>query len=399
MRCFLPVLAVLAPMFVVSGCERPAARADVAAGRALPERSVAAFRLELLELAFEAASSIPQEPHVKDRSRVQQGVVEAYLVLDQPSRALAAAGRIENWRRNLCYASLACYWAERGAELEARRCLALVGPLDREDQQWRRDRVLARMAQARARLDDAGRTGESASADSSGRGARTPIEGPLDANQAAWDAPPAGGDFELLNSALRGATQLCDQVYDDPDRRAAVQERIRASWGRLPVIMRLELLFELARIARDHGDLAASLTLIHEARALFDGCAWSLEDRLPPAARLVVLRGQAGEREAALAEADALFELFAQNRREIPDIYRARALRPLAEAYFLLGATDAALLVFRHAIEEGAANPNARPRAEDLAATCTAMARLGVEPDGRLWARIRQIRSELRQPW
>jgi len=81
------------------------------------------------------------------------------------------------------------------------------------------------------------------------------------------------------------------------------------------------------------------------------------------------------------------------------NIYRAGALRPLAEAYQSMGDTAAALTVFKKAVEEGVENPNSRPRVEDLSATCRSMALSGVEPDADLWARLREVFTGLGQPW
>ena len=57
------------------------------------------------------------------------------------------------------------------------------------------------------------------------------------------------------------------------------------------------------------------------------------------------------------------------------------------------------LAVYRTAIEAGSENVNARPRAEDLSATCRSMARYDVEPDAELWARIEGIENGLTDPW
>jgi hypothetical protein len=42
-------------------------------------------------------------------------------------------------------------------------------------------------------------------------------------------------------------------------------------------------------------------------------------------------------------------------------------------------------------VEEGAVNPNRRPRTDDLVDTAVSMARYEVEPDDDLWATMRDI--------
>jgi hypothetical protein len=58
-----------------------------------------------------------------------------------------------------------------------------------------------------------------------------------------------------------------------------------------------------------------------------------------------------------------------------------------------------ALAVYKQAAEAAVENPNSRPRAEDLSAICLSMAKRTVEPDAALWARIREIKSALGEPW
>jgi hypothetical protein len=44
-------------------------------------------------------------------------------------------------------------------------------------------------------------------------------------------------------------------------------------------------------------------------------------------------------------------------------------------------------------------NPNGRPRAEDLTATCVAMAVAGVVPDPLTAQKIDAVRNQLGEPW
>ena len=52
-----------------------------------------------------------------------------------------------------------------------------------------------------------------------------------------------------------------------------------------------------------------------------------------------------------------------------------------------------------HAIEAGTINPNSRPRAEDLSATCASIALAGIEPDASIRQRIERARAGLADPW
>ena len=108
-----------------------------------------------------------------------------------------------------------------------------------------------------------------------------------------------------------------------------------------------------------------------------------------------VARHRAGERDRSARETSTrLLAAYAYEREQIVDIYRAGALRAIAEAYQAMGDPPARSTSTARAVEEGVANPNSRPRAEDLVATCLSMAR---EPDRArrraLQARMREIRG------
>ena len=64
-----------------------------------------------------------------------------------------------------------------------------------------------------------------------------------------------------------------------------------------------------------------------------------------------------------------------------------------------MGRVDEARRVYRLAVDEGVVNPNSRPRADDLSATCLSMARADVEPDAEFLARLREVRENLGDPW
>jgi len=192
---------------------------------------------------------------------------------------------------------------------------------------------------------------------------------------------------------------LYDRFYDDPKRRPQVEAKIKAAIDSLPVWCRLDLLMTLAKSAWAHTDRAAAIELLHRAQRMTDAHQWPPRYGLPLKARLVALRAQVGDPQKARAEADAALTWFDAVRHQMVDIDRAGALRPLAEAYQSMGDSATALAVYRRVVDEGVVNPNSRPNAQDLSATCLSMATHGVEPDEALWARMRQIHKALGPPW
>lgn len=369
------------------------------------------FRLELLELAYDAVSRFPLHPHVKNRSRAQEEVAVTAMELDQPRLALRYFEGIENWRRGVGYASFALYCAKHGDAIEARHYLdiaeAIVDSEEiQEDQTWRRDRIRAKIALTHRELgdDDAAAAFEANLGASETQGqlaarAERMTEGDFDFQMAAIDEIAQVGSFELVQNALALCVELYDRFYENDARRAAAGEKLRTSWSSVPLSVRIDMLGRLAEIELEHGDGEAALAIVDEARALFDQHTWTLEFHLPIVARLAELRFRAGKEKQALQEARAAIATFEERKQTLQEIFHADALVPLAAAFARMDAPQTALEVYGWALDAGARNPNARPRAEDLLLVCCSMAATGTEPDDAVWERLRKTRDGLVDPW
>lgn len=382
-----------------------------AAANAVEDRRIAAWQERLLDLAYDAASAMPDVPHRKNRARAQEAVVQASFELGQPQRALRFAEGIGNWRRGLGYADFALQCARAGDTVAAERWLAAAtsiadDPGDETGQAWRRSRILDRVAAARMVLgqDDGAAQLAAEVIDGERRELERARIERLDAEDVetelvAIDAALRLGDFERTRGALAACVRLFDRFYVRPDLRDRCEDRIRASWDGVPLSLRCQLLFELAEAALAQDDPARALALVGDAAALRDGFAWRPEHLVPLGARLAELRARAGAVDEARREIARMLEVYESARDGIPDIERADLLRPLAAASVRAGDGPGALALYARAAAEGAANPNARPRADDLVATCCAMALAGCEPNPELWRRLAEIRAGLGEPW
>jgi tetratricopeptide (TPR) repeat protein len=374
----------------------------------LSDQALTAYQTQLLDLAFNTASAIPVQPHIKDRCKAQEAVVAACLKLDQPRRALGYIERIDDWRRGLAYADLALYGVRHGAVEESQRYLQLAGQISGTEnlETWRSDTIKARIAQTYAWM------GHQQQAETMEAGLETPESGKVAGIQAIRSEPGlfdeqivrldhliASGQFDTIRNALEAYARLFDRFYADPKRRSLLEEKIMASMTLLPALVRIELLMSLATVAQDHHDPAKALEFVTQSHQLLDSAQWRPEHRVALMAQLAVLRFRAGDQNTAITERGAALAFYETNRSSIVNIYRATALRRLAEAYQSMGDTDRARSVYQLAVEEGMDNPNSRPRAEDLSATCCSMALNAVEPDAKLWMRLRQIHDGLRAPW
>jgi hypothetical protein len=408
----------VAAFFVVSAASTTRAGSDVVVAneptRASPivDKPLAPHRSELLDIAFSAATRFPIKPHITTRSITQESVVATCFELDQPRRALQYIDRIDDWRRGKGYADYAFYCAQHGDTSEVRRYLDLARNVAQQwiqspdMQEWQIGRIKMAIAKTQLVLGDsqeaaqleAGTEPFVAESMETLKASRLSPEA-FDVQMHVIEHVVAKGVFDETKSALESCAQLHKRFYDDPDRRKRTEETIKSSWAKLPMGIRVELMIELVNAALEHGDRAHATELVGETRALVESVPWLPEDRVPLMARLSALQYRAGDKEYARTELDAALAKYQAERDKIQSGFRARVLRPVAEAYASMGDQAGALAIYRIAVDEGSTNPNARPRAEDLCATCRSMAVAGVEPDAALRARIVELRDGLVDPW
>jgi tetratricopeptide (TPR) repeat protein len=370
---FQCVFAGLMLGVVVAGCGR---RDNQAAS--LADAPLEAHQRELLEIAFHAASAIPSDPHIKSRSQAQAAVVTACLELNQPQRALGYIERIDDWRRGTAYADLAKHCMRRGFKTDVEAYLSHALKIAEGAEDWRKDRIVGQVAVVRAMS--------------------LPMAD-FDAEMAVQAKMVSSQQFDALKEALATYVRLFNRVYSDVQRRTTVEESIRASWDKMPGFVRLDLMIDMIEHCLAHSDRTKALDLVKEARSIADSTSWQPTIEIPLKAKLARLRFLAGDPERASEEAKDALELFDTKRDQIANIYRAQTLRPIAEAHRTMGKADVAIDLYARAVEAGVENPNSRPRAEDLAATCCSMAMQGAEPSLELLSRIREIREGLGDPW
>ena len=378
---------------------------DLKPGEALADRPLADFQIRLLELAFDAASAIPLDPHIRDRSRSQEQIVAACLELHQPTRAIRFIDKIDDWRRGSAYADCALYCVRNGYFSEARRSCDRADVIAERAEDWRRDAIRSKIAKARTLLEQSqtdaaleSRASNSATNNGESKPAET-VGDDFDAQIASINQDIATGDFDLTKAVLESLSNLFDRFYSDLARRDLVEQKIKSSWAKLPYMIRIETMMSLAKSAISHNDKSKALELVNQTQEIIDSQQWLAEDRIPLRARVARLRYSAGDAAQARSDADAALAIFEQEREQVINIDRAGVLCSVAEAFAAMGDQSQSLGVYRRAIDAGIENPNSRPRAEDLASTCCSMAISGIEPDADTWANLHRIRQGLGQPW
>lgn len=393
--------------------QQPAAEAAGKATHQSPRNApLAAFQIELLDLAYRAASAMPLQPHIKNRSRAQEGVVTACLQLDQPLRALKYAQGIANWRRGAGYAGVAFHLARQGTDpklvgtyLDLADRVATEVAADPEEQAWRAEQIKARIASTllvlgtidRAeRIMDGVQRAESTASYLVARAGLVEADG-YDDLLVEIDRACAQRDIDGARAGLDACVTLHRRFYAEAGKRQGLEERVQAL--ATPLLLRLPFQAQLADNAAAASDHAHARELAATARLDLDAARLPPEEHIPIQARIAAALHAGGDTDLARKELAAALELFAAERARIFDFVRAETLCPVAESYMALGDRDEALRVYGMAIEEGALNPNARQRADDLCATACSMAVHAVEPGAELWARMVRLQQGLRDPW
>jgi len=399
-------------LLAATACSPSEQEANARTKAPIAKKSLEPFQADLLDLAFGAASAFPLNPHHKNRARTQEMVVTACFALDQPQRALSYIEKIENWRRGAGYADYAFYCARHGDTAKVHDYLNLAEtiaeqrPTDGSSYEWRRDRIRAKIARTLVLLD------EQKEADRIAAGIDESELSKIDSVRArvtdtdlfakltkSLGSIAETGSFAQVQSVLAQCLQLFDRNYADTTRRDKLEKELARCYAKLPVTIQVQQWSALANIAIDHDDHGKAQEFVTTARKIVHRSRWLPEDHIATLARLARLRFRAGQHEKAVHEADAAFAMYKAKESDIVDMYRAGALRPIAEAYNQAGDRDKALAVYKLAVEASVVNPNSRPRAVDLTETCCSLAVNGIAPDQQLIKRLREVRAGLGDPW
>ncbi len=349
---------------------------------------------------------IPTEGNVRDQAKAQEWCVTAMISVGDRPGAEELANSMRTWRRAACYADIGLSYARAGeaakaSEFAERALKSLPEWLD-----WQQERIRVKVAQVYVVLGEGGRAeelakgvGESEIGKVEAVEATKADEAEFDARLAEIETWLATGNFDLARNALDVSEALYGRFVKDAARRAKIEDVVRRLNSKVPFDLRVASLLELARTASKSGDAAHARELVAEAKAEFAKAKWLPEDFVTQMALLGAGECEAGDPDAARKTLDEAMAYFHTNRDSIVDIFRGPPLRLVAKGYATLGDQAKAREIFALAINEGAINGNARPRAEDLAAACADLATTGVEPGEELWARMAEIRAGLRAPW
>ncbi len=402
-------LRTLLALVALQACARtqepvpPPTAAPLVAAEPAPEMD---WRGPLLDQAMLVASSPEGKSHAKIKSRLQRDVAECALDLGMTERALAIAAAIPDWREGEVLALAAQRMARSGDRERAKLCIARAADIASRSDGWRKERTQAEIGLALALLGDvdaARRFGGQLPQELTGRveaglSSQVSLE-ELDRQCDAYDRAIATGSFDVVRSGIEGYFAVWERVRADPERRGRAERAIRAALAGLPLDLQIQTRIHLADSLAATGDRTAALAELEAAEKLLSQFQFTNDVR----GAIVRNLASAWLRQREPSRARPLIVTAVKAYKDAPtqmvDIDRADYLRPLAEALANLGDPDEARAVWTLALEAGAVNPNARPRAEDLCLTCLSMARAGVRPSDEMNRTMQSIRSGLKAPW
>ncbi len=381
--------------------------ANVLSDARLPEHAE-----RLAKIAFEAGSKFPNVPHAKNKARVQVLVVETCATVGLFKSGMAMAERIEGWQQGIAMAHLSTALARTNGRVEALVPLARAEAIASTQnptfftQEWQRDRIKAGIAETLVYL---GRDADAKSFESNlqpseadrslkSRAEKCATE-QMEETEARIDAAMASGHFDRIRPAIDAYVALSRRVADQPTKVNAIEAKVRSVVATFPSSARFDAFAALASAAIERKDSQRAAKLIEDAGGAIPPQSLLTEERIPLLARIVILKHRNGDAAGAIEGIQTMRSMFAAKRDYIVDIYRASALRGIAEAAYQIGMRDVALEIWGKALEEGTTNVNSRPRADDLAATCCSMIRSGAIPSQSILDRADAILKGLSDPW
>lgn len=398
------VSSLLVLCVCVTGCDSRQTSAE----KAINDLPLEMYRVELIDTAYEIASMVPVRPHLQTRSRLQAEVVRLCLELGQPSRASLFLENIGDWRRGAAHADLALFYVEQGAFSQARSELKTAEEFVLAIEDWPKERVQAHIARAYARLKNQTKTLEYLS------GVEKIDQGLVVRDLAAECGPDyfdkqlsalqtflSSDRFDVVRQGLVACTELYNRFYDDGERRVVVEQMISDEelLETLPGSVAIDIYSRMAFFAVENGDVETANLWLNRTDNLYNNMKWSARFGIPQRAEIAKIRARAGAHDEAMAEGESLLTLFEQEKETIANIYWAETLIPVAELFAKAGEQGRALEVYELALSAAVVNPNARPQAEDISALCLSLVRNSIEPDDRLMSRIRELQSNLGDPW
>jgi tetratricopeptide (TPR) repeat protein len=355
-------------------------------------------------MAFRFASAITSDP--KDRAMAQEQVARDYAARGAFSEAIAAAERIEGWRRGVAFAVVAADLVAASRADEARVLLARSERERAAAEDWQGARIEVHIATTLAVLGDLERAealaARLATNDRQYGGRAEVVAAAALARrrqpQAALEklaALDGDADMDVAWSRTEGYLEVAREAGKDPTWRDRALDAARRSADGLPGWKRGEALVLVAREMHRAGRTGAARDALRSATDI----AQALPPTMPIRARLLAELGRGWAetgrvREARLSLRDAERTIPETSVIDGPALYAA-----VASARAAIGDRDAADRLYDRALTAAEDLRNARPRALAAVEICRALGREDGALDEAKRSRLERLLGGLGDPW
>ena len=337
---------------------------------------------------------------------MQALVAQACIKNGSLIQAIQYASKIEGWRQGELFALIGQQYATANETQLARDFAARAMEVATNETDWRRERIVIDAAKIYLKLGDSAKAStllEGATQAELGKleAARTAIvlESQLDNQADMFDKAIATKNFDLARGGIDGYLVWLDRVSQDEIRITRALKAIDDALLELPLDLQVKYGIDLADHLHKNLKRDLAILKLDKAAEIFSATTFLPEDVAPLGAMIARARIRLGDESSARLLLQRLYSEYSTRREGIVNLRRATSLRALGEGFYELGDRDDAIACYNLALEEGTINPNARPRAEDLVATCISMAEYGISLTPDLKNRIDSIRSSLTYPW
>ncbi|MEL6429660.1 MAG: hypothetical protein AAFU73_20850 [Planctomycetota bacterium] len=395
----------LAAALLVASFSAPALATSVQAPTAIPDEPslVQGDAASLVRFAVDLTALMPTVPHEKTRSRLQSELVESALDAGELEVARAIPPTITNWRRGLGLATIAAHLAENGTPEETQDALEAAIAFEESitgefDQGWRRDRVRAMIGKTFALMGDpvrAARIQRGLEPSEAQRLAEVSVDFASEENWResveAMSQLIVRGNLDQVQHGLLTLTKIYERFGTTTEERDEILAAIRSVWDGSHLQPRIEALLRMIETDLGRGDKAHAMSMVEEIEGLIAGNRWQPEMKVGMLATAAAKRFRCGDEDGAREALAGALGLFGDEREGIVNMFRVRALLPLAEAYAEIGNTQSADEVYRVALTEALENPNERPRIDNLVQIVRSIVERGHRPSKGLRTQVQQV--------
>jgi hypothetical protein len=339
----------------------------------------AAASSDPLQAGWRFACAITNDPD--DRAECQEKIALAYVARGEVEPALLLAERVENWRKGVVLAEAAASLAASGRTKAALERAEAAEAIGRGIQDWQRDRILARVAKARAMLGNTAEVGRQSAFYRSNQEYR----GELAAYHAL--ALARGGDASNALAVLDGLAEekqldvagwrangyllLAKDGRLDAQQTSNAFEQAWAASQWVPGNKRFDMQMKLMDEAVSRGAAAQAAPWLENVCSNALGSVAPAHIKAPIVAQLAIRCGAMGQA-ARLAECERAAEPLI---RELQNIEQPALIAWLGEARARLGDSQTSLTHYEQALALAERLNNPRPRALACVEICLSLER------------------------